>query len=261
MSGPLRAPGARLSSPAKGANPLIALLPNPSRVDYAYWKAVLRSRKGACRAEGATRRGPPAGLSRLRRCSSTSRNPISSPVATTRAATAEFIPQYGSAAGKRPVARILGTLAAGHAAGTVPRVPEDNGSIPRAGAIRMTVGSRRASTTGTIGDGPHGSNGDGSWRLRLLQVGGRESRPELRGRHRYRRSGHPRLRGCGVGRGRQPARAQRRRRCEPRQPVALHDPARTATTTSRSGASRPQFRTTRSLPAAGRVPAAKARTR
>ena len=26
----------------------------------------------------------------------------------------------------------------------------------------MTVGSSRASTTGTIGDGPHGSHGDGS---------------------------------------------------------------------------------------------------
>ena len=41
--------GSALSSPTKGANPLIALLPNPSRVDYAYWKAVL-AKAGKARA-------------------------------------------------------------------------------------------------------------------------------------------------------------------------------------------------------------------
>ena len=41
--------GSALSSTAKGANPLIALLPDPSRADYAYWKAVL-AKAGKARA-------------------------------------------------------------------------------------------------------------------------------------------------------------------------------------------------------------------
>ena len=79
------------------------------------------------------------------------------------AATAQYIPQIGSAAGKRPVPRgSCGTLAATTPPTPFARVPEDNGSIPHAGAIRFTIGGRRASTTGTIGDGPHGAAGDAS---------------------------------------------------------------------------------------------------
>jgi hypothetical protein len=55
---------------------------------------------------------------------------------------------------------VLGTLAPLPFALSFPRVPEDNGSIPLAGNIGITANQVRT-TNGRIGDGPHGSAGDG----------------------------------------------------------------------------------------------------
>ena len=125
--------GSALSSPAKGANPLIALLPDPSRVDYAYWKAVV-AKAGKARAAQKAQldaRNRQAGLAPQPLLVDEQEPDLISGGNDT-VATAQFIPQYGSAAGKRPVARILGTLAAGTPPAPFARVPEDNGSIPRA---------------------------------------------------------------------------------------------------------------------------------
>ena len=137
-----------LSGP-RGANPYIALLPRPERSDYAYWKAAMRqkakrtpSRKAAVDPLLVDEQEPDA----LRGGNDTN-------------ATAQFIPAFGSAADRRPAARILGTLAPFADIDEVDAAPEDNGSIPLTGETGLSETSPATTTEATIGDGPHGSAG------------------------------------------------------------------------------------------------------
>ena len=149
-----------LSAPGKGANPYLGLLPDVSKTDYAYWRALME-RAGQERAAGqAAQDEADFAAGRVPRPfvvdeEEAARGGNDTP------ATAQFIPRFGRVAGKRPAARILGTLAAGSPPGNFARVPEDNGSIPRAGNTGLGAGQRRR-TTGVIGDGPHGSAGSDS---------------------------------------------------------------------------------------------------
>lgn len=78
-------------------------------------------------------------------------------------ATAQPIAAFGSAAGERPAARILGTLAPGVDVEEIDAAPEDNGSIPLSGETELTGGGGSTTTEATIGDGPHGkAGGDGT---------------------------------------------------------------------------------------------------
>ena len=155
--------GSPISSPSKGANPMIALLPDPSRSDYAYWRAVVERGGKARAAEKAQRdaQARQAGLA-VAPLLVDEQEPDQTTGGNDSVATAQFIPDFGSAAGERPVVRILGTLASGPPPFPFARAPEDNGSIPLARTIPLSGASTRASTTGVIGDGPHGSNGDGT---------------------------------------------------------------------------------------------------
>lgn len=144
----------------KGANPYIGLLPDVRGTDYAYWRAVM-DRASKQRAAGQAAQGK-ADVAAGRVPGpflvdeeEAGRGGNDSP------ATAQFIPRFGSATGKRPAARILGTLVAGPPPGGFAPVPEDNGSIPLAGDTGLVAGQRRI-TFGYVGDGPHGSAGTGS---------------------------------------------------------------------------------------------------
>ncbi|HST84797.1 MAG TPA: hypothetical protein VLL08_23870 [Kineosporiaceae bacterium] len=77
------------------------------------------------------------------------------------AASAQFIKKFGSTSSKSPAARLRGTLAPDAVSTSFPAPPEDNGSISQAGETGLISGSLVA-TAGTIGDGPHGSAGDGT---------------------------------------------------------------------------------------------------
>ena len=103
---PKHQPGKSASalSGARGANPFIALLRGPAASDYAYWKAAMKQQGGkrAAKQQRALAVEPllvdEAEPDAIRGGNDTP-------------ATAQLIPQFGSAAGQRPAARILGTLA------------------------------------------------------------------------------------------------------------------------------------------------------
>ncbi len=148
---PKHRPGKSASalSGARGANPFVALLPNPQRSDYAYWKAAMRQR-AAKRADKRAAAVEPLLVDEAEPDGLRGGNDTN--------ATAQLIPAFGSAPDQRPAARILGTLAP---AATIRRVnapPEDNGSIPLAGASGLSGSGTATTTDSQIGDGPHGSS-------------------------------------------------------------------------------------------------------
>ena len=113
------------SNPKVGANPLVSLLPDPAKADYAYWKSAMKQQVGQAGREAskalapraaAGGRGGAGGLPRQQRH------------ARQRAAD----PAFGSASDRRPAARILGTLAAAAEPDDFVAASEDNGSIPLA---------------------------------------------------------------------------------------------------------------------------------
>jgi hypothetical protein len=144
---------------AAPADPAVSLLPDPTKVDYSYWKSVAKQKSKARAAAAAKKAAATKAAVEPLLVDEAEPDTIRGGNDTT--ATAQYIPQFGTAAGKRPAARILGTLAPGPAPATLPTVPEDNGSIPLAGETGLTSG-RTVVTEGTIGDGPHGSAGDGT---------------------------------------------------------------------------------------------------
>jgi hypothetical protein len=88
------------------------------------------------------------------------KEPVGTFGANDTVATAEAISDFGTSRGKKPKAAISGDLALGN----VPRLPqanEDNGAIPLAADTGL-IGIRTiVEVPGVIGDGPHGSAGDG----------------------------------------------------------------------------------------------------
>lgn len=148
----LRKPG--LAQP----DPFLSLLPDPASVDMYSWKATAAARSAAREAQ-------------LQQ-SGTGWRPDRTPLVVDEAepdtafgvndtpATAQHIPAFGSGRRERPAADIRGTLASLPAPTQFTAPAEDNGSIPLAGDAALRAG-RVTGTTGTIGDGPHGSAGSG----------------------------------------------------------------------------------------------------
>jgi hypothetical protein len=145
---------------AAAANPMLSLLPDPALSDMSYWSAKLTA-MSARRASAAKSAAAATTKAAVEPLLVDEKEPDAIRGGNDTPASAELIGAFGSASGKRPAARILGTIAPSAAPAPFPSVPEDNGSITRAGATGLKATSQRT-TTGTIGDGPHGSAGDGS---------------------------------------------------------------------------------------------------
>jgi hypothetical protein len=126
-------------------------------VDLVYWESVARQ-KSAARAKAMAQKQK-AAQAEVGPLLVDEAEPDAIHGANDSTADAELIPEFGSAAGKRPKARILGTLAVPPTS-AFSKAPEDNGSIPLAGATGLTAGVA-VRTTDIIGDGPHGSGGTG----------------------------------------------------------------------------------------------------
>jgi hypothetical protein len=154
QSVPKQGTAPRKTSP--GSNPFLSQPPDPSGVDLAYWKSVAKQKSTArARAMAQKKATQPAVEPLL----VDEAEPDAVRGRNDSTADAEFIPEFGSAAGRRPKARILGTLALPATSG-FSKVPEDNGSIPLAGETGLTAGAA-VRTMDIIGDGPHGSGGTG----------------------------------------------------------------------------------------------------
>ena len=157
--------GAR--SAGSSVNPYTAQVPDLTKVDFAAWRERLA-------AAGKQRQKSP-GLAEARRAAN-ARTPAAAatvvhdeqePAGTSGSndtvADAERIPGFGTAGNRNNLLRILGEKAAlpVPAPRAVPAGAEDNGAIPL--ATDTPVAAQTAiTTTGQLGDGPHGSAGDGS---------------------------------------------------------------------------------------------------
>lgn len=187
-AGTIAAAAAQLGSPgpakgtsstaeaARGPNPYLALLPDPGVVDWAAWGARLRADgqdRAASRLPAATA-PPPA----------TAQAPVPVPVVVDEQEpdqlrggnddqrTAQLLPGVGTGVGERAAARILGTLGGPPTPRRIGSVAEDDGSIPLANRTGLTGRNVAVIATGAIGDGPHGSGGDGSGDVDFYAVDG-----------------------------------------------------------------------------------------
>jgi hypothetical protein len=143
-----------------GPNPFLALVPDATKVDYRAWAEYL-SKNAAAKA-----------AARLK-AQARNRAAVSSPLLIdedepdgTRGsnddpASAQRITGFGTGANQNPALRILGSLDPAPV-DTIDANAEDDGSIPLAGETGIGAGSTGITVDATIGDGPHGSAGDGT---------------------------------------------------------------------------------------------------
>lgn len=145
------------------ANPSVALLPRRLTTDPAFWR-------GYAAEQSAQRAASPRRVDvdpfRYRE-----REPRRVTGDNDTLRRAELIERFGTGAGEGPAVRVFGRLVPDPVrARRLARPAEDNGSIPR--AARTAVGNRRDAvrTSGRVGDGPHGSAGDGSGDFDFFRV-------------------------------------------------------------------------------------------
>jgi hypothetical protein len=138
----------------KGANPYVALVPDPAAVDYSGWKRYA-ARLGR---ERANRLGVAAAPILVEED-----EPVGQRGANDSRGTAELVPGFGTRSNQNNRARIVGRLSPERvfAEARAPKA-EDDGSIPL--AARTGIGRVRdgITTSSVIGNGPHGRAGSGS---------------------------------------------------------------------------------------------------
>lgn len=177
-----KAPPGKATRPA-GVNPYLALPPHSEKVDYAGWRRYL--------AGQGDKRAAQRSLTSLQA-------PARPPVlvdedeprgirgSNDRPATAQRVSGFGTAAGRNPRARLVGTLSPERVPiVAVPPNAENDGSIRRARDTRISGTQAGISTTGVVGDGPHGSAGSGSGDFdfyRLTATAGRTITADIDGR-------------------------------------------------------------------------------
>ena len=154
-------PGAK---PA-GANPFLGLLPDPAKADYSGWATYMKEQ--AATKAAARLKTLPASMTAVKAAAAAIVVDEDEPAGTRGSnedpASAQLIKNFGTGSGLNPAIRILGALnpetftPAARAA-----TPEDDGSIPLAGATGISATRRAVATSATIGDGPHGSAGTGT---------------------------------------------------------------------------------------------------
>ena len=151
-------PGARPSGP----NPYLALVPDPSAIDTAGWRQFMAAKAGQkalqrqqLRSGQIARLAPPLVVDED--------EPAGVRGSNDSPATAQPVAGFGTAAGRNPRARLLGTLSPEElVAEEVAPNAEDDGSIPLAGDTGIGTDRDGITTSAEIGDGPHGSAGSGS---------------------------------------------------------------------------------------------------
>ncbi len=156
-------------SATRGAtpNPYLADLPDLTKVDYAGWKERLNAagerRAGTAALAEARSRANAATPASAAAVVHDEEEPVGTSGSNDTLATAERIPEFGTASAKNNVVRIVGQQAELPVPAPEEREPsaEDDGSIPLAAPSGID-GVSAVTTAGVLGDGPHGSAGDGT---------------------------------------------------------------------------------------------------
>ncbi|WP_340540537.1 PPC domain-containing protein [Nocardioides sp. GXZ039] len=146
-------------------NPYLANVPDATKADYAAWRAKMSAaadrRVDTAKYKTARRQANAVTPAAAAAIVHDEQEPAGTAGSNDTLANAERITAFGTAAAKNNVVRILGSQAnlATPRPTALPPVPEDNGSIPLAGDTGIS-GSSAITTTGQLGDGPHGPEGD-----------------------------------------------------------------------------------------------------
>ncbi|MEU7867436.1 hypothetical protein [Dactylosporangium sp. NPDC049140] len=161
-SGKLAATGA--------ANPYTALLKDPGKVDKYYWseqaKAAAKSRAQQKQAQNKLAAANPIIHDEA--------EPKGFYGANDSHATAELIKGFGTGKKLNNRVRVLGQLSPEAVSpSALNPAAEDDGSITLAYEFGLGANRNAFTTTGTIGDGPHGTTGDGSGDFDFIKVHGR----------------------------------------------------------------------------------------
>ena len=148
-------------------NPYLAQLPDATKIDYTTWRDAM-ARDGKARAKGSALKSvqKAAAAATAARAVRTIVHDEEEPAGTSGSndsrENAEPIAGFGTGAKQASQLRILGSMPdLAPTATALATVAEDNGSIPLAGNTGIN-GSGARTTTGQLGDGPHGSAGDGT---------------------------------------------------------------------------------------------------
>ncbi len=137
-----------------GANPYLALLPDPAAADYAGWARFLETRGDRRQAQ----RRPGASPLLV-----DEDEPIGTRGANDTLDTAQPVEGFGTGRRQNPRLRFIGSLSPDPiAVEAVPPNAEDDGAIPLAAETGIGTTRQGITTSGVIGDGPHGSAGSGT---------------------------------------------------------------------------------------------------
>jgi len=145
----------------QNANPYLSLLPDPSQVDIAGWKAQMAA-AGKVREHARHRPHSPL-VVQEREATNAHTNDTD--------AGAEFISAFGTGRRENPAATISGNLDAPQAPLILPTPREDNGAIPLATDLRLSS-AEATQVDARIGDGPHGSGGTGTGDFDYYRIDG-----------------------------------------------------------------------------------------
>ncbi len=145
---------------ARAANPYVGLVPDPSKIDWAYWKSYMA--KQAEKRYASLK--PPTPFVR------DEQEPEGTLGSNDSPATAEGIPRFGTAKRKHQAVRILGELSAPDIEAPDVGTTEDQGSITLATDTGIPADADGATITSEIGDGPHGEAGTGNGDFDFFKV-------------------------------------------------------------------------------------------
>ncbi|MDG4821791.1 DVUA0089 family protein [Asanoa sp. WMMD1127] len=155
-----------------GVNPYLGLVPDPTTIDYAAWKQAAEKQSAVREQKRALRQAAAASPILV-----DEDEPDGTQGSNDSTAIAQPVPGFGTRAKQNPRARILGSLDNETVSRTTltPNT-EDDGAIPLARDTGIQASRNGITTSGTIGDGPHGSaagdTGDFDfYKLTITQVG------------------------------------------------------------------------------------------
>lgn len=153
------APKAKPGAKPTGANPYLANLADPSKADYSGWKTYLAKQAAAkAAAKLKTKAGANAAAASVIFDEDEfdgTRGGNDTP------AFAQRLRGFGTGEGQASSARVIGQLDPEAVTTTaIPANAEDDGDINQAKDTGIGAALSGVTTTGTIGDGPHGSLGD-----------------------------------------------------------------------------------------------------
>ncbi len=159
---PKTTPGARGNL---GPNPYLANLADATQADYAGWKARMaaagENRSGSQAFKAARSEANAVTPAAAAVVVHDEEEPAGTAGSNDSFGNAERIPEFGTAKAKNNVVRIIGSQAELPTPAPDELAPgaEDNGAIPLATPTGI-AGTSAVTTTGVLGDGPHGSTGD-----------------------------------------------------------------------------------------------------